>query len=138
MMQTFKDIGIGLVAGVVLLTLGVNSIGILAAVAVPESLIEGGGVVLKHIIWDILVVQVIGIGILSAMISYLSVRFLSNSWLKTAIPMCMVVLGFTVMPGYFQYPASFLGNPWWAHAHEFVVIGFVLVFAFLAGREKTQ
>lgn len=65
--------------------IGIHLLGYLSAVALPASIgdwaIENSAQIFVLFVWDLLVVQLFGIGLLTALAIYLLLRYMTLSWL---------------------------------------------------------
>ncbi|MEN0038784.1 MAG: hypothetical protein AAGC78_17030 [Cellvibrio sp.] len=106
-----KSLVVGSILGAIIFNIAVYSIGFTSAITLPSAIAnwatENSVVFSVLFVWDLFVVQLLGIGILAALATYLLLRFSSLIWLYTAI-------GFVATETLISY--SWLFNPLY-HQH---------------------
>lgn len=118
----FKSLIFGSVLGAIIFNIAVYSIGFTSAITLPSAIgnwaTESSVVVPVLFVWDLFVVQLLGIGILAALATYILLRFSSLIWFHTAI-------GFVVTETIFSY--SWLFNP--LYQQHFSKNSYILLFS---------
>lgn len=81
-----NDFFAGLLPGLPLGALGIVGLGFTSAIAVPKAIVSFSVLL---VLWQVLVVQFIGIGVGAALLSYIAMWSYGKSWLITG---CLIVL----------------------------------------------
>jgi len=80
-----RDLGFGVVIGVLVAIFGVTVTGYTSAIAAPIKLFQILDPSLGSLIWDVFVVQLLGFGVLSLVFAYFTVKQFALTWLLTVV-----------------------------------------------------
>ena len=129
-----SSIFIGAILGVIVFLLATNLIGYTAAIVLPSSIstwaTEHSVIAPVLFVWDILIIQLLGIGILVALSNYTLLKLSSLNWLYAAI-------GFVVAETAFSYswlfsssfPENLSNFSYIQFTPHFIVVTFCAFFA---------
>ena len=85
----FKSLIVGAILGAIVFQIAIYFIGYTAAIALPSSLsnwaAERSATIPVIFVWDLLVVQLLGVGILAALSTYVLLKLSYLKWLYVAI-----------------------------------------------------
>ncbi|WP_041522793.1 hypothetical protein [Gilvimarinus agarilyticus] len=126
-----NDFFAGLLPGLTLGALSIVGIGFTSAIAVPKA-VASSSVLL--VLWQVLVVQFIGIGVGAALLSYISMWSFGKSWLITGGLIVLSTYGYIIARHGVPDLESSLGSA----IHFAVLIASIFAGTYLAHRKLNK
>lgn len=80
-----RNLVLGALIGLVTAFIGTKVIGYTSAIAAPHQVFQILGATIGLFVWDTLIVQMLGFGILAFILSYCGVKFFDLGWLPTIL-----------------------------------------------------
>ena len=130
----------GLALGVLIAIVGTPLLGYTNAISTPKLLWSWStNPTIMLITWDLLVVQLLGIGILATLATYLLVQYATASWLGlcSSIAFGELIYMWLIAPLMTSQTIIFTQLMWWQHSHTAVILLSVFAAGYLAQRKKT-
>ena len=138
-----SSIFIGAILGGINFLLAINLIGYTAAIVLPSSIstwaTEHSLIALVLFVWDILIIQLLGVGILAALSTYTLLKLSSLNWLYVAIGFVMVETAFSYSWLFSSYFPENLSK--FSHIQftpHFIVVSFCVFFAASFGAKNQK
>lgn len=130
----------GLILGVLIAIVGTPLLGYTNAISAPKLLWSWTTNPTPMLItWDLFVVQLLGIGILAALATYLLVQYSKARWLWlcSSIAFGELIYMLLIAPLMTGQTIIFTQLMWWQHSHTAVVLLSVFAAGYLAQTKKT-
>lgn len=131
----------GVAVGVFIAVVGTHLLGYTSAMVIPNALFhwtKTTGSVLGLITWDFLVVQLLGVGVLAALVTYLLAQYSTAKWiwLCSLVVFGELVYMWVISPLISKQTIIFAQLSWWQHSHTIVVLLSVFVAGYAAHMKK--